>query len=87
MAYPLAGETQTGMNIFKLKVRVLIKNLLGSHPVGEELQHVTDANSHSPDTWSSTALLRVYCDSIKKMCHTCTLSLGIYHNPSDNSRA
>jgi hypothetical protein len=71
------------MNIFKLQVRVLIKNLLGSHPVGEELQHVADANSHSPDTWPSTTLLRVYCDSIKEMCHICTLSFEIYHSPLD----
>jgi len=72
MAHTLASETKTSMNVFKLKIRMLIENLFWSHSIGQQLQNIAHSNSHSSNTGPPATLLRVHSDSIKYLRHKLT---------------
>jgi hypothetical protein len=72
MAHALASKPKTSLDIFKLKVGILVYNLFRSHAVGEQLQNVTYPNPHSPDAGPATTLLWVDSDSFKDLHHTLT---------------
>ena len=67
------------MDVLKLKVGMLLHDLLGGHPFGQQLQHIADSNSHPPDTRTPTALSRVHCNSIKDLSHTSPFFNRYYH--------
>jgi hypothetical protein len=54
-----AGVLQAGVDVLRLKVWKLFDNLLGREAIPEQVQHIRDANAHSPDARSPAALLRI----------------------------
>ena len=53
MIQPLAGEAETGRNIFRLEVRQFFEHLPAAQAGGQKIQHVADADAHPSDARSS----------------------------------
>ena len=65
-------KPKAGADVVHLQVRQLVKNLLWSETVGEEIQHVADANSHGANARTTATLFWVYRDSFINVRHRCT---------------
>jgi hypothetical protein len=48
MIEPLAGESQTGLNILRFEVRQFFQHLRCSQAVGEEVEYIGHADPHYP---------------------------------------
>jgi len=53
------------LNVLSLQFRVVGKNLLFGHPRSEQVEHILNKNSRSPDGRASTALLGIKSDSLR----------------------
>ncbi len=62
-------KTKACADVFHLQIRQFVTNLLRRKPVGEKIQHVTDADSHSANARTPATLLRVYRDSFINVRH------------------
>src|SRR4051794_35230539 len=63
------GESQTSLQIRRLEIRHLVKDLSGRQPGRKEIEDVAHPNAHSSDTRASAALLRIHRDSIGNLVH------------------
>jgi len=53
MIQPLAGEAETGRNIFRLEGRQFFEHLPAAEAGGQKIQHVADADAHPSDAGPS----------------------------------
>jgi hypothetical protein len=74
MVKALAGKSQGSPDIFKVKIGQLVDHLLGSEPVGEQIQDITDPDSQTPNAGTPSTLLGVYRNPIGKIGHAIHLS-------------
>jgi len=54
-----AGILQTGLDVFSLQIGQLDKNLRGSKPIGQKVEHIHDPDAHSADARTAATLLGV----------------------------
>lgn len=67
---PMAGEPQTGSDILQLEVRQLLNNFLRSQAIRQEIENVADADPQATDARSTTALLGIHRDALRKLGHS-----------------
>lgn len=75
MAYAVARESKTRMNISELQIGMLVDNLFRAHPIGEQLKDVAHAYAHTPHAWATSALSRVHGYAFKHLCHRRLISM------------
>ncbi len=62
-------------NVFPLKVRIIIQNLLEVRAGTQQLKNIAHANSHPADAGSTAALLRIESDPVEEMSRHNAFSL------------
>ena len=55
---PAGSTLEHGLHISHLQVRQFLDYLLGSHSSRQQIEHIVDADAHSPNTGLATALRR-----------------------------
>lgn len=65
MVNSAAGESETRLEVVRLEVGHLIKNLCGVQSCHEEIKDVADANSHPSNARTAPALLWIKGDAVK----------------------
>src|SRR6266508_6260506 len=63
---------KAGANVFRFEVRVILKNFCFGRPAGQHIENVFDANTHTTNAGTTTALTWIGSDAIEKAAaHVC----------------
>jgi hypothetical protein len=63
------SEPKACGKILGFEIRHFFENLRGREPSREQVENVTDANTHPANARPAAALFRIDCDSIGKLIH------------------
>jgi hypothetical protein len=58
-------------NIFSFEVRVILKNFCFAAAAGQHVENVFDANTHTTNAGTTTALTWIGSDATEKAAHVC----------------
>ena len=59
-----SGVSQASPDIGGFKIRIIFENLGLAYSCGEEIEHISHPDTHSPNAGPTTALLRIEGDPI-----------------------
>jgi len=62
-------KTQGGHEVLGFEIRHFLENLSRGKPGREEIENVTDANTHPPNAWPASTLFGIDRDSIGELIH------------------
>ena len=57
---------KAGANVFGFEVRIILKNFCFGGAAGQHVENVFDANTHTTNAGTTTALARIGSDAIEK---------------------
>src|SRR5204862_1176904 len=69
MIEPARGKAKRSLQVFGFEIRHFFQNLFSRQSCCEQIEHVADANAHSANARTSSALLGIFVDSFNNHGH------------------
>jgi hypothetical protein len=73
MVQSAGGILKAGGDIVTFEIRIISEDISDRLARSEQLKHVCHAYPHAANAWAAASLLRINCDSLKKLIHTLLL--------------
>jgi hypothetical protein len=77
---PAGSELERGSDIIGLKIRHLVRDLIGCQSGGEQIQDIGDADAHATDARSTAALLWIDGNAVHQLGHDSVLPCHVKHS-------
>jgi len=65
---------EAGLQIFRLQIRQLFKNLFAFQAGGKKIENIGNSDTHSPDAGTASALIGVNSDAGREIPHILSVS-------------